>query len=228
MFSSELIRQIIAETDANRAAQIQDVVVNNYSDIQVYTIPLDTAKTFADPFIIGYAFKTLWLKNATDNTTEVSVRFNDKDRVNSEVPLRNNDVVESESLFGSAYLSWSAQPGKTITLIVGVRTSFKSGALINSGTLNLAVPATATGPTRVTLAAATAAVVVAADPATKNAIVQNHTGAPAWYGPSSSVSNTGANQGIEVPDKGILLWSNQTALYGYSVAGGDVTIVKET
>ena len=218
----------ISEMNSLLQAQLRNVDINSTFELQTFTIDLTTARTEQDPYIIGFPFKSIAFSDATDNSTYVNVKFNKNDSGISTRKFKDNSSLVCDGIFTKGFLSWPAQSGKIITVTVFVRSRYDSGSLINSGTVSVSTNSAATGPTRTTLSAATAASVAAANASRKTIALQNHTGNAVWFGPSSSVSNTGANQGIEVPDKGILYWSNQAQLYAYSVGGGDITSVEET
>lgn len=116
-------------------------------------------------------------------------------------------------------LSWSSG---TANLTVGVANgaSIVDVLQLNAKNLNAYISPPATfQPTIVNLAAATATQILPANANRVFALIQNSTGAPAYYGPSA-VSNTGAGRGLAYADGSIYEYKNQSALFAFSVLGG--------
>jgi hypothetical protein len=222
------LRQITKAAYVPRAAEILDSATNNPFQLQKFVLTLTTAKTEQDPFIIGFPFKGILMKAGSDNLTNVNVKFNKNDQGIDMVNMVTNDAINSEHMFSSAYISWPAQSGKTITVYVFVDSSFQSGSLINSGTVTTSLPSTVTGPTQVALSATTATIIIPANAANRVTTLQNKTGADLYVGGSTIGAVGGANEGIKIPADGIIYHSNTAALYGWSVAGGNVSYVVES
>ncbi len=76
----------------------------------------------------------------------------------------------------------------------------------------------------VTLVAATATVIAAANTNRNEILIQNLTGSDIYIGSDSSVTNL---NGIKVPNNGQLTTRLTSAIYGYSTPGGDVRFLEE-
>lgn len=195
--------------------------------VQKMTINLSTAKLETDPYRIGFPFKSVYVQTATDVYSTVNIKLLTRDTTQSSFPIKLNDVFSNEYPISEAYLDWSAQAGKSITLIFFLESEFKSGSQISvtGGGVSI-VDGSSISLATVTLAATTAAAIAPADPLRKVATIQNKTGADLYVG-DSSVTNAGATEGILIPINGIIYWKNTGALYGYSVAGGKVQRAEE-
>lgn len=222
------LRQITKAAYVPRTAEILDAATANPFQLQKFVLTLTTAKTEQDPFIIGFPFKGILLKAGSDNLTNVDVKFNKNDQGIDKVNMVTNDAINSQQMFSGAFISWAAQAGKTITVYVFLDSTFVSGSLINSGTVTTSLPSTVTGPTQVALSAVTATIVVPANLANRLTSLQNKTGANLYLGGSTIGAVGGANEGIMIPPNAVYLHANTAALYGWSVAGGNVSYIVES
>ena len=143
--------------------------------------------------------------------------------IQSSLQTKLHDSWINEFPVAEAYLDWSAQAGKTMTIVFFLESEYRSGSQISvtGGGVSLVDGSTITGPTRVTLSAATAGIIAPADSLRKVATLYNDSGADIFIG-DSTVTNAGATKGIPFPNGTILYWKNTGNLYGYSVAGGNV------
>lgn len=188
--------------------------------IQSITLNLATAQLSTQPFRVGFPFKSVYVSAATDVLANVVLIPTTQDSYQSGVPLKLNDSWTIDEPTSEAYIYWTAQAGKTITLHFFVNSEFRTGSQISvtGGGVSI-VEGSTLSTTRVALTAITATSVLAADSTRKTASIQNNTGADVWFG-GPSVSNTGANLGYKVPAGGTFIFKNTGTLYAYSVAGG--------
>lgn len=227
VYNLEQIKAAIRSINDERSALIYNAAVNNPFQVQSYTLDLTTARDVSNPFIINFPFKCIAFKSATDLSTNVDVKFNSFDSGLSSVNFKDNDNLSSDVMFDSAYITHSAQSGKSIVVYIFVSSKFTSGSFLNSGTVTVSNPTTLVGPTRVVLSAATATIIAPATTARRQATIQNKTGASLYVG-DSTVTNSGATEGIEMVNGAVMYYANTAALYGYSVAGGNVNRLEET
>jgi hypothetical protein len=220
IFTPEMVAHILNLADEQKRARIFESNTQRPFIIQSMVIPLDTARLDNQPLKIGFPFKALWIQDATDSSVVVNIRAGGRDLTNSPFKLRLNDVWKLDDPIAEAYLDWSAQSGKSITILFSLTSDFTSGrnVSVNSGGVSINEGDSFT-TAQVTMTAATATLIKAQNSSRKVLAVQNNTGADLWVG-GLTVSNTGATQGIKVPANGIYYWRNTAALYGYSVAGG--------
>lgn len=195
--------------------------------IQSVTLALDTAQLIGTPYKLNFPFKSLYVVAATDTATTVSMQPSTVDSYQSSVPLKLNDAMNFDAAQSNCVITWTAQSGKSITLVFFVDASFRSGSQVTTFAGGLAIQEGSAFTTAVVaLVANTATSVAAALGTRKVATIQNNTGANVWFG-GSSVSNTGANTGIMVAPGNSLVWKNTAQLFALSVAGGNVVNMEE-
>lgn len=197
--------------------------------IQRITLNLATAKAEHDPYIIRFPFKSLFIAEATDTSSKVYLKPGTLDDHQDSMPLSLRDSWGLDYPINPAALFWDAQPGKTMQILFFLDSKFVSGSIVSrtSGGVSISEGESVSAPSSVTLIAATAAAIVPQNLNRKVATIQNKTTAGLYIG-DSTVTNTGATEGIEIPIGGIIEWKNTGALYGYSVGGGKVTYIEET
>lgn len=191
--------------------------------VQKLTLDLTTAVLETRPYKIGFPFKSIYVQTASDVYVSVDVKLQTSDSLQSSFPMKLNDSFINEFPISEAYLSWSAQSGKSITFIFFIESEYRSGSQISvtGGGVSINDGSTITGPTRVTLTAATAGIIAPADTLRKTATLYNDSGADIFIG-DSTVTNAGATKGIPWPNGTLIYFRNTGVLYGYSVAGGNV------
>ena len=209
-------------------ARIADQISNQDFKVQRIDIDLSTARTRGAPFRIGFPFKSIFVQSATDVYAEVSMVLGSIDSFQSAFTIKMNSSLKVDYPVPQAFLYWEAQSGKTMTIIAFVDAEFSSGSQISvtGGGVSIIEGSSITGPTQVVLSAATAAAIAPADTLRKVATLQNKTGADLYIG-GSTVTNSGATEGIKIEPDAIFYWRNTAALYGYSVAGGNVHRLEE-
>lgn len=200
--------------------------VNQGAEVRVVEYDLATAQLETNPKPVGFAFRSFIVFDATDTSATISMRLGTRDSYQDAFDItKTTSTFELPYPVNNAFLHWTAQTGKTMTLIY-----FRSGKM----TLNRTSTAVTAGegsaigaPVQVTLVAATAAAILPASGSRNTAIAQNNTGADIWVG-DSTVTNAGATLGIRYSNGERIIWKNTAALYAYSVAGGVVSTVEET
>lgn len=231
IMTKDISDAILGMIEQNRNAKIFEGTTQKPFEVQSITLALDTAATQQNPYIIGFPFKSVYIAAATDTVVGVNLFPNAIESFQSSIPLKQNDSWIVDEPVAKAFLTWSAQAGKTITLIFFVSSMFQSGSQlsISGGGVSISEGTTFT-TSQVALTAATATLVAASLSTRKLLSVQNNTGADVWFG-GVSVSNTGTNQGLRISPGAILQWRNTAALYAYSIAGGSgdsgLTIMSE-
>jgi uncharacterized membrane protein YphA (DoxX/SURF4 family) len=218
---------VLDQASALQKARVFEGNTQKPFGIQAITLDLSSARLETQPYPISFPFRSLYVARATDSTVEIQFKPITQDSYQSAVPLSRKDCFIADYQQSAGFFYWDAQPGKSITLVFFVHAEFKSGSMITttSGGVSI-VDGSAITQANVTLAAATAGALVAADADRKVATIQNNTGASIWVGPST-VTNSGATRGFEVAPGFTLVWRNTAALYGYSVLGGSVHVTSE-
>lgn len=128
-FSEEQARQIVESAEIINKARISDAQTDAPVFSTKITIPLDVARSVGDMFPIGFPFKGVFVESATDTSVKVDLRaYNNDDKENSVIPLGLNDVYNHDFSISRAYLTWEAQPNKSVTLIFINQGKFESGS----------------------------------------------------------------------------------------------------
>lgn len=211
---------ILNMADQIKKASIYEGTTQKPFEVQSVTINLDSARLFTDPYPISFPFKSVYVSAASDVSATLNLIPQTQDSYQSAIPFKLNDSWSVDNPIAKAFLNWTAQTGKTITLHFFIDSEFRSGSQISQTGGGVSINDGSSFTTsRVTLTAATATSVLATDSSRKQCNIQNNTGADVWFG-NASVSNTGANLGQKVSAGGILTWRNTAALYAFSVAGG--------
>lgn len=220
ILTPQVVQTILDIERQNQQASIFEGNTQKPFGIQAVTLTLTTAQDPSNPFKIGFPFRSVYVSSATDVFANVNLQPNSNDSFQSTIPLKQNDAWSRDFPVAQAFLSWSAQSGKTITLLFFLDSEFRPGSQISvsGGGVSINEGSSLT-TTRVNLTAATATSVLSADSTRKVSSIQNNTGADVWFG-GSSVSNTGANLGYKVPAGGTFVFKNTGTLYAFSVAGG--------
>lgn len=225
--SAALVMQLANQV--RDAAIFQGTTVAPFG-VQSITLDLTTARLQTQPYKIGFPFKSVYVSSATDTTVSVNLVPNTQDSYQSSVPFGLNDSWTVDQPVSNAFLFWSAQSGKSITIHFFVDSEFRSGKQISvtGGGVTLVDGSSISGPTRVTLSATTATIIAPALSTRKKCTIQNKTGADLYIGGSTIGAVGGATEGIKIPIDGIIYWQNTGALYGWSVAGGNIHYLEET
>lgn len=225
--NNDLAKAILSLAREQQDAHIFEGNTDSPMLVQVETIDLSTEKLETDPKPIGFPFKSVYVQDATDVYVSINMKLLTNDSLQGKFSLKKNDSFANDFPLSKAFLSWDAQPGKTITIIFFLKSEFRSGSQISvtGGGVSINDGSSISLET-VTLAAATAAAIAPADSLRKVASIQNKTGAVLYIG-DSTVTNAGATEGINIQPDEVIEWRNTGALYGYSVAGGKVQSTEE-
>lgn len=229
MMNQDYQKAVLSPENDLRQAQIANQIENLPFNVQTMVLDLSTAKLSTAPLRIGFPFQSIMVQDATDTSTNVQIKIGTRDEMQSAFTLKKGDSWSRKKPVPEAFIHWDAQASKSITLVFFVDSEFRSGSMIsvNSGGVSISEGSTVSGPTRVTLSAATAAAILPANSDRKVATLQNKTGAALYIAGDNTVTNSGATEGIELADDQIIEWKNTAALYGYSVAGGTVSYIEE-
>ena len=228
VYTPDDVAKLMSAMKTKDQAAIFDASTNHPFSVQGITIPLDTAQLETNPYKIGFPFKSVFVADATDLSVQVNLKIGTRDSFQTKIPLKKKDAFKLGQFTSEAYLDWTAQSGKTITIFFFTDSEFVSGSLIQQTSGGVQVSeGSAVALNSKTLSAATAAIIAPQNANRVLAILQNQTGANVWLG-DSTVTNAGATQGILIPPLATFEWRNSAALYGYSVAGGNVNFLECT
>lgn len=220
--SPEFARMLVEESQRLQNARLLEGSTQRPFNVQTLTLELDTAKLDTSPLKIGFPFRTIFVRSATDSSVNANLRIGSRDSIQGSIPLYQNDVLEFPYPVAEAYLDWSAQSGKTMQLVFLIDGSFRIGSLLSNVAGGVAIiDGSSFSASVVSLAAATATEIFAASSSRKLGTIQNNSGASIWIG-DSTVTDSGATVGYEIQPGATFYWRNAAPCYGYSVAGGDI------
>lgn len=225
ILTTEDTQAIINAAETLKKAKIFESGTQRPFAIQKFTLDLATARLEENPFKISAPFTSIFVEDATDSGTEIFLKPNAQDKFQSPIKLRDRDSLTFEYPINEAYIHWDAQTGKEITFVIFVDAKFESGTQISqtSGGVTVSTGSILATDTPITLAATTTTEIAPQNLDRKLTTLQNKTGSILYIG-GAGVDNT---DGLEVPIDGFIYHRNTAALYGYSVAGGDVKSVTE-
>lgn len=222
---AETVNLFLEQLEAASKARIFQGNTQKPFGIQKLVIPLDTERLETDPYKLNFPFRCLYVKATTDSSVEINFKPNAQESFQSAVPMKLNDVFDNDFPVSSGIFYWDAQPGKSITLIFFLHSSFRSGSMISltSGGVSISSgDSYVMGSTALTGGAA--AQILAQDTARKNAIIQAPIGQDLWIG---GVGVTPAT-GIRIPAGENRAWTNTAAAYGYLAANGNAVTMSES
>ena len=221
------LRQIIREENKSQNAQIFLADIENPFQVHTEVLDLGTAVSANNPKVFNFPFKCVAFIKGTDTSLEVSGVLNSNDNGFSSVPFKNNSSLYSERMFGGLYLSWAAQPGKSVTICLFLNAKFESGSFVNDGTVTVSVPS---GMTLINPALASGSQLLLAQNLNRSkVIIQNNSGADIYIG-GSAVSNAGASRGLLLTSGVDITLEVTDAIYIYSsgFVAGEVTVMEIT
>lgn len=228
MLTPQQMRTIIRDELVGQAAQIYDADTGSGFQFQAVEIDLSIAQSKEDPYKISFPFKSFVVLKGTDNTVELNVIFNTNGTGITPIPVRNNTAINSDRMFSEANLSWSAQSGKKVTVLVCLNARYESGSFTNDGTVSverasalvLSNPAIAVGTN----------LLLAENPSRKKVTIQNKGLQSIYLGPIG-VTASGATAGLELVVGADVSFEVTSNIYIYAAntsIAGTLTILEET
>jgi hypothetical protein len=218
------IGDLIASAKAKESSQAaQDFSDRRHSQ----TIALDTAATDGAPYRIAQPFRSVWCTLDTTDTTVKALMFVNSRENNSRVaPLTQNISYNFAALTNETFLTWPAQPGKKLVLLLLREGTIVPGTQIqtSSGGVSLTAGSALTTTRLASIAAATPTILFPMNVNRKTGTWVNDTGQIAFVG-TAVVSNT--NRGIPVSAGASFTWRNPAALYAYFGAAVTETSIME-
>jgi hypothetical protein len=230
------IGDLIASAKAKESSQAaQDFSDRRHSQtsrespFDTLTIALDTAATDGAPYRIAQPFRSVWCTLDTTDTTVKALMFVNSRENNSRVaPLTQNISYNFAALTNETFLTWPAQPGKKLVLLLLREGTIVPGTQIqtSSGGVSLTAGSALTTTRLASIAAATPTILFPMNVNRKTGTWVNDTGQIAFVG-TAVVSNTGTNRGIPVSAGASFTWRNPAALYAYFGAAVTETSIME-
>lgn len=210
---------ILRDALANIAAEIYRDSTRSPFEVQTIELSLDSAREIGNAYKISNAFRSIFVRDATDPNVEVLLSPSTADSYQSPVPLRYNDSLDLGRQLSGAFITWKAQPGKKVTLLVFVSSFFRSGSQVSltSGGVSVSDGNSAIDSC-VSVTGTVVQQIFSNDTTRKKGTIQNRTGGSIYIGPLNTVSNAGATAGFELKPGDVFFWRNTAALYCYPTA----------
>lgn len=206
------------------AAQVLAAQAGNGNRVRVLTLDLGTAVDPTQPRVIGEPFASMTVVTASDSAANFNMRVDTIDSDNQSFNVKAPATIEAPPLvFLKAFLDWTAQPGKTITIAFLKFGSFRTnqtnlslsgGVNINDGSSSLLSTIALTG--------GSATLIAAASTARKKIEFRNTTGSAIYLGPDNTVTAS-SGRIVDVGDD--YSWYNYGPLYAFSAAGANLVIL---
>jgi len=216
-FTGQGARELVDAISRGDDAYIAQALQLNPSAIRVQTIDLSTAPT--NPVLVNFPFKSVYVASASDSSALVSMRpFSDSEN-NDYAPLRLKDSVGWDYSISRCFLTWTAQAGKTMTLV------FFTDAKFTSGSFNTQVTSSLDGTSindfsSVTVTADGTAKLI---DSTHNVIeVFNEGPGDLWVGGSGVSAAAGAEKGYRLPAGYGKRYRNSGSLYYACLTAGTI------
>lgn len=228
--NSDAVKNIVARALEQNSAFLQNSEDNRPQTVQRITLDLTTARDITNPYPINFPFKSVFIENGTDSTVSLFLRPVTKDDVQSFFRLGLRDAWSVDYQIPRAFLHWSAQPAKSIDLILFSNSQFFSGQQLHVSSGGVAISEGSTFTvTNPAIPAAAATLLFAINNLRKVSSFQNNTGASVFVG-GATVTNAGTTRGVEVAAGQSFTWKNYAALYVYSpsaIVAGGLTMMEE-
>lgn len=222
---TQVIRQINLQSDAQ---------IRRSSDLRPrmnlrLALALDTAATAQNPFVINNPFNGFFVEGATDATTQVNISLGSADGYATDNPigLRVNAAAHFDTEVKSAYLTWTAQAGKILTINFFMGIDFRPGSTVQSFTGAVSIINGASVVTGVlgvggasnSLTVTNAAAVQLCQTNLSRGEFDFYTDQAIWIGDV----NVAVNRGILIPANSNFTFSNTGTLYAIA-AGANATV----
>lgn len=185
---------------------------------QRIVLDLTTAASRGNPYKIGFPFTALRVETATDNDVNVRLSLNsDTDQqIDNYTKLVKNDSMEFSSPQYNGWLTWTAQSGKSITLILYVDVAFRSGTQTStlSGGVVISAGSGMTPQTSVSVATTATLIFASSSSRYKNTIQNLGSNDVYISGVNTVTDDTGSTPGILLQPGASYEWINSGACYG--------------
>ena len=216
------------KSNAREFAEQRQSILGGDQHAQLYTVDLSTAATESNPFEISFPFKSLWVYSATDTDANANLHLHSKKipNIRHGIPIKKNWSANFPATVATAYLTFAAQTGKYLYIVVQRGGSIDPGLTIsqNSGgvTISEGSAASLRTSTGLTLTGGAASIISPADTSRNTETLENHTGATLYLGDANVTGPAGAYPGITFAPGDKFVWKNTAALYAYN-PGSDIS-----
>lgn len=196
------------------------------NEVRSITLTLNTAVLSTAPFAIGFPFRSLYVVGATDSNVLVNLKLATQDSFQDSIPLQLNTSYVLPFSTNKAFLHWTAQTSKTITILFFVHGEFSTNSVqvVQSGGVRI-TDGSAVAEQAVATVTTTAAQLFASDTTRIKMMISNFGGTSIFIGGTSSVTDdAGGFPGIEIAPGGSYAWENTAACYAISKGGSNTAI----
>lgn len=128
--SGEQAKLIVQQAMSLFNASIQASQMNTAQAIQEVKLDLSVARDRANPLVISFPFKSLYVEDASDLNCFVRAIPESSDSGQGDVKLSLKDSITHEFGIRKLYLYWPAQSGKLMVLKVFTQAKVSSGQLL--------------------------------------------------------------------------------------------------
>lgn len=225
-FDPQALANLLAENNNLRIAQLRDQATNPQSSfVKVGPIPLDSAPL--NVYKLPSPLTSIVLKDVTDDTVRVSLITGSDAQfsVLNAYPMDHNEALNFKDPINYAFLTWTAQVGKTATLFIGIGVEVRPGKIISvqSGSVSIGEGLAPTLLTPVTVTNV-ATQILAADSARNTVTIQNQGGADVYIGDATVKAwGDATSPGIKlVPGQ---TWDIKNAGAWYGITGGQSAVI---
>lgn len=231
LFTPEEVALLLNQADLLKRARIFEGTTQKPFSIQKVVVDCSSDRTEANALPINFPFKSVYVESADQGPSIVYLKPQTKDSYQSAIALQRGDSISFDEPVAGCFLHWntlSLGTDQTVTLIFFTDAKFESGRssvrLESPGLLSVV---------NITLSAATAEELTSSwfdFPTGGNPrkwTIYNDTGATLYISDNPGLSDSGALKGFTIPAGGYFEHSNLSALYGYSVAGGNVQVMRQ-
>lgn len=222
-------RQLFAQMLSQDEAGLFASTVGENPPVRYLTLDLTTAKLAGAPYEISFGFRSFVVLNTTDSSVSVNMRIGSRDTNVDSFPVKNNASLVLPYPVQKAFLDWSAQSGKSISILFFTRGTFSTNQLVSS---LAAIVTLGDGDTATTQAGAQALAaggqLFAADSARKCMLIENQSGGPIYIGSSGVTVPGGATPGFTIQAGGSYEWRSTAACYAIAPADTGATDISLT
>lgn len=217
---------LLAQAKEVDTAGIYASSVGIQAETRSMTIALDTAQLPTKPFPVGFPFKGFVVIDATDSNVQVNMKLATQDSFQDSWPIKKGASFKLPYPIRGAFLDWTAQASKTITVLFFLSGEFSTNTLnlINSGGVSITDGDTVT-PIAVASVTNVSAQLFAQDTTKKKTQICNYGGSSIFISGTIAVTDdAGGFPGIEIAPGGQYAWENTSACFAVCKAASNAKI----
>ena len=229
--SIEQLRELFQDILAPDKAAIFASSTGLNQNTRYVTIDLTTASLSTQPYVINFPFRSFVVLSTTDSSVSVNMRLGSNDSSQDSFPIKNNSSIRLPFPVAKGFLDWSAQSGKSISILFLLSGDFSTNQLVSSVSAAVQI---SEGSSITSIAGAqvttTAAQLFAADTARIKMRIQNQSSIPIYLGDSAVTVPGGAKPGFSLLPGAMFDFESTAALYaissGANTGATDISLTK--